>query len=339
MNGLARGLAITAAVLAAVGAGDDGSVTVVQRTWVETYTAYARIEPIRSLTVSATTTGTVSGLRLVAGDAVKAGQVIARLTGAEQAAAAARARSDVDRAEAARDLARKRVAEVQATYPDLSTRQELEAAKAAASEAEATLKAAQAALVSHQHGAAVRAPSDATVLRINVADGDRVTAGTALVRLLPEDGLWAHATFYGSAAALVAPGMTGRFEPVDGGQPVPVTVRSMAASLDPDGGREVGCRPAGTADWADGERGTLRIDGHTSTWAAVPTTALILDQGRWWVMVQTPEGPHRQEVTVGPEEEGWTLVGSGVEPGQRVVVKDAYLIFHKAFSEHYRPPD
>ncbi len=336
-----RGLLVAVLTVLTTAAGSGDLATVARRTVAEAYTAYAEVQPIRTTTISATVTGTVNDLTVVQGDAVGAGQALVRLTGNEQAAEAARARTEVTRAESALDLARKKAAEVEATYPDLSTRQEVEAAQAAVREASATLDAVQAALANHEQAVTVRSLAAGTVLRVEVADGDRVTAGSPLLRLEPEDGLWVRATFYGSAAAGLKAGMSGRFEPAGGGKGIAVKVRSVAAAVDPDGGRRVGCAAAGAgaAAWFNGERGTLRLHGPSRTWAAVPTPAMVLDAGRWWVMVQDEHGPRRQEVVVGPEEDGWTLIRSGLEPGQRVVVKDAYLVFHRTFSEHYRPPD
>lgn len=331
---LLAGLAVVVA-----GAGDEGVAVVTERTLAETYTAYAEVQPIRTTVVSATVAGTVSGLQMVPGDVVRAGQPLARLTGPEQAAAAAEARTAVTRAETALDLARKKAAEVKATYPDLSTKQELEAAQAAVRDASARVTAARATLANQERGVTVRAPVGGTVLVTEAADGDRVTAGSPLLRLQPRGELWVRGTFYGDAAAVLAPGMGGRFEPAAGGAPVPVKVRSVAEALDPDGGRRVGCTAQGSPSWINGERGTLRLEGPTRTWAAVPTPALVLDAGSWWVLVSGPDGPRPQAVEVGPEDDGWTLIRSGVRPGQQIVVKNAYLVFHRSFSEHYRPPD
>ena len=72
---------------------------------------------------------------------------------------------------------------------------------------------------------------------------------------------------------------------------------------------------------------------------AVPTRALILDQGQWWVLVHTANGNQPRLVTPGPAR-GWqTFIERGLEPGAEVVVENAYLEFHSGISKNYQPPD
>ena len=72
---------------------------------------------------------------------------------------------------------------------------------------------------------------------------------------------------------------------------------------------------------------------------SVPTRALVLDQGQWWVLVHSSTGDHRQAVVPGPAR-GWrTFIERGLEPGVQVVVENAYLEFHLGISKNYQPPD
>ena len=93
------------------------------------------------------------------------------------------------------------------------------------------------------------------------------------------------------------------------------------------------------APLASGEMGTLVLTGARRAWPAVPTEALIMDGGRWWVLVRDQGATRRQAVEIGPSMEGWTLIREGLEPGQRVVAAGAYLLFHRDFSKRYQPPD
>ena len=90
----------------------------------------------------------------------------------------------------------------------------------------------------------------------------------------------------------------------------------------------------GNAGWLIAGGGVLFL-----AFSAVPTRALILDQGKWWVMVHTATGDHPQEVIPGPTR-GWqTFIAHGLEPGTEVVVDNAYLEFHRSISQRYQPPD
>ncbi|MGA7801920.1 MAG: hypothetical protein WCC36_14025, partial [Gammaproteobacteria bacterium] len=91
--------------------------------------------------------------------------------------------------------------------------------------------------------------------------------------------------------------------------------------------------------WHNGESGTVTLEGASRTLVAVPTEALILDGGRWWVLVHTGGGNHRQVVVPGPSRGEWTTIERGLQPGTAVVVQNAYLEFHRQVSRHYQPPD
>jgi cobalt-zinc-cadmium efflux system membrane fusion protein len=71
----------------------------------------------------------------------------------------------------------------------------------------------------------------------------------------------------------------------------------------------------------------------------VPTSALVLDRGRWWVLVRTARGDRPQPVVPGPAL-GWrTWIAAGLRAGQQVVAKDAFLKYHRDIAQSYQPPD
>jgi cobalt-zinc-cadmium efflux system membrane fusion protein len=127
-----------------------------------------------------------------------------------------------------------------------------------------------------------------------------------------------------------------------------VRVRSVSRALEPDGGEAVWLVPASSArrgsaaragSWRSGEWGTVTLLGASRPMVPVPTRALILDRARWWVLVRTPRGFRRQIVVPGPTR-GWnTFIERGLEPGDRVIVENAYLEFHRGIAERYTPPD
>ncbi len=326
-------------LVAAAAAAPPGTATVETRDVAASYTAYATVEPITTVTVSAVVAGAVSDLAVVPGSAVGRGEAVARIAGPEQGAEIARARTAVARARTALHLAESTAAAVESTYPDLSTRQQLDDARAAVADARAALEAVRAGLDNQEHAATVRAPVAGTVLETFAADGDRVAIGDPLLRIQPTGGLWVRGSFFGADAGAVEVGMKGRFYPASGGAPVPVEVRSVIAPLQRDGGRGVGCAATGGATLTSGEMGTLELTGVARPWPAVPTEALVMDGGRWWVLVRDGEATRRQAVEIGPPMDGWTLIRRGLRPGEQVVTTGAYLLFHLDFSKRYQPPD
>ncbi len=314
--------------------------TVKSRTLASQLTAYAEVVAIRTITVRAMVDGTVTGFRVVPGMAVRKDEVLADLTGPEYATAVRRAHFDVVRAQTAFNLAQKTALSVKQTYPDLSTRQQLEEARAAVADARTDLQDAHTRLRYLHLGHLVRTPVDASVLATFVANGERVAANDPLVRLQPRGALWLRAVFYGKDIGILHTGMQGVFRPAAGGRLIPMTVRTIIDPLRPDGGRGVACVPTnGEPAWYSGEMGTLQLNGPRRDWAVVPTTALILYQGQWWVLVHDAKGDHRQAVVPGPTLGNITLLAKGVKPGQQVVVTDAYLRFHREFSHLYQPLD
>jgi hypothetical protein len=108
----------------------------------------------------------------------------------------------------------------------------------------------------------------------------------------------------------------------------------------PDGGLPVGLLPVGkSGHWISGETGTVTLRGAPQSGVMVPTRALILDRGLWWVLVRTPHGDMRQTVLLGPSRGDHTLIEHGLKAGAEVVVTNAYLEFHRNVSQRYQPPD
>lgn len=326
------------------GVGGGGAcVAAVAQVVVHSLQADAEIEPVRLLPVGAVGSGVVADLRVVPGSVVAAGEVLARLGGPELRARQVQREQDLRGAAAraaaadhALDAARRELA------AQLVTRQAVAAAEADAVAAGAAVRVARARLQQTRSEDTVRAPVAATVVAVQAADGQVLAAGQTIVTLQPTAALWLRAAYYGADAALLRVGMRGRFEP-SGGQPaVAVEVAAIAPALSADGGVRVGLVPTAAARpswWLAGQWGRLVLDGPATRMVMVPTEALILDRGRWWVMLHTAAGDRPQQVVPGPAR-GWrTAIVSGLAPGQQVVATDAFLAYHRGIAAHYAPPD
>lgn len=325
----AQGSAHEAATPAAAQA---ATVTVQARPVTETFRAYGRVQPVAVVQVRAVEAGVVSRL-VLPGEPVRGGQVLAVL-GGPQAQSLLAARRGALRAASIQLAADRRRLRAQ-----LVTRQAVAADEAAEAAARGRLQVALQTLT-------LRAPAAGQVLAVAAADGEQVAAGQ-LILTLQTARPWLTATYYGLQSLAIRPGMLGQFHPISG-EPISVRVRTVAQALGPDGGEQVGLFPttAGgrdpatrTASWRSGEWGTVTVTGPARRMIAVPTRALILDRARWWVLVRTAHGDRRQRVVPGPTQ-GWTtLISSGLEPGERVVVENAFLEFHRGISQRYTPPN
>ncbi len=318
---------------------EEGCAIVEERSFSASLSAFAAVEPVAAVTVPALVDGTLAGWRALPGMAVRRGEVLGNLGGPERAQEVAAARAAVDQARNALDLAEKTEAVVRETYPAISTIQKLHEARAAVAQTTSALEAAKARWAFVRDEGQIRAPVDGTLTEVYAAQGQAVVAGTILVRMEDASRLWLHAVFYGQDAMRLQPGMRGVFAPAGGGKEVPVRVSGVIAPLRPDGGRAVSCLPLGPSDWISGEAGTLKLDSSAVSWPAVPEAALILKGKTWYVVVRGPAGDEHREVGPGLESEGWRAISRGLKPGEQVVVKDAYLIFHRGVAKDFTPPD
>lgn len=315
-------------------------VTARRQDFAQQWTAYGQVRPIASVKIRAMDAGIVSRLQVLPGSAVAAGQSLARLTGARmqslltrREAAVASARARLDAALKGRQIARRQLAD------RLGTRDMADAADAELAGARAALQTALARRDEARELRILKSPVAGTVLTVNAADGEQATPGQTVLTILPSDNLWVRAEYYGADAARIHPGMSGDFKPEGGAPAVPVTVVTAGPSLDADGGVRVGLLPRAPEALPSGLWGEVTLAGPAQPMVAVPTGALILDRGAWWVLVHTPSGDLPRRVVPGPAR-GWqTAIASGLEPGEKVVAQNAFLRYHRNIANAYQPPD
>lgn len=336
------GLALDVPGLPATGQSRDaGYVTVQLAAMAPRLEAYGQVEPISALPVSAAQAGVITGLKVLPGTQVRAGQTLAYLEGPEIAALLLQGEADVRSAQAQLSASQKALSIQRgqlATH--LSTRQAVHQAESALAQAQTGFDNARARLQAVRRMRTLSAPANATVLALNAADGELVSAEQPIVTLQAATGLWLKALYYGADLSAVHIGMTGSFSPSNNGPAIPVKVRAIFGSLTPDGGESIALAPASSKSrWMNGEFGTVTLNSPQRTLVAVPTQALILDQGKWWVMVHTAQGDHPQAVVPGPAR-GWqTFLTEGLHPGEQVVVENAYMLFHQGIAQSYQTPD
>jgi RND family efflux transporter MFP subunit len=304
-------------------------------------TAYAQVEPIQLVPVDAAETGVVEGLHVLPGAFVHAGQQLASLGGPAMRTMLAQSQADVQSAHVSLVAAQKSLTIQRGQLSShLTTRQAVHQAQSAEAQAQTALENAQSQLAAVRQEMHLTATTAGTVLALNSANGQLVSAGQSILTLQPEGRLWLKATFYGADLRHLRTGMKGSFAPSDGDPAIAVRVCSIPGMLTSGGGESVSLCPAhGSAAWLNGESGTVRLDLPPQSLVAVPTRALILNQGKWWVMVHTAKGDHAQQVVPGPTQ-GWnTFVESGLAPGAQVIVNNAYLLFHASITEQFQIPD
>lgn len=344
-----RSMLLPCIVLAAVSAlanppaaaPSSGALTVQLASLTPHLRAYAQVEPIATLPINAPETGTLARLTVIPGTPVRAGQTLATLRGPavqillRQDQANLRS-ARVQLSEALQSLAIQR----RQLRAHLSTRQAVHQAAGALAKAQAALANAQSQLTAVRQMATLIAPASGLVTMLNASNGELVTAGQPVLTLQPANALSLRATYYGRNIRTIHPGMQGTFQPSDASPPIPVRVQSIAGIIGPNGGESVLLAPLHPRPkWLSGEFGVVTLHLPTRHMVVVPTRALILSQGKWWVMVHTPHGDQPRRVVPGPAQ-GWnTFISSGLVPGDQVIVTHPYLLFHSSIAEHFQIPD
>jgi RND family efflux transporter MFP subunit len=305
-------------------------VTVREQALTTSLRAFGQIKPITLLKLRTLETGTLRGLHVVPGSAVMPGEVLARLEGPRLRSLLTVHEDELRSAQAREDAAQ------------LGTQQAVDAAQYELAAAQSAVQTARAQLQETRDMQTLRAPAAGIIVALRAADGEQATPGETILTLQPAGRLWISAAYYGADAALLRTGMRGHFQPTGGGDAIPVKVESIAPGMSADGGRSVYLTPVSAVpftSWVSGQWGTVTLKGPSRTMVAVPTMALVLDRGTWWVLVHTGQGNHPQKVIPGPTQ-GWqTWIVSGLQPGQQVITQDAFLEFHRGIAQSYQPPD
>ncbi|MDE2464079.1 MAG: efflux RND transporter periplasmic adaptor subunit [Alphaproteobacteria bacterium] len=320
---------------------DADVVTVQSRQEKSQLVAYGQVGPVVIVPVSAAEPGVVTGLQARPGTHVRAGQSLAHMSGPAIDSLVVQGEADVRSAQSQLDAARKSLDIARQQLPShLTTRQAVQQAESAEAQARSGLVNAQSRLKTVRQLMTVSSPADGIVLQLNSADGALVSAGQPILTIQPANGLWLVANYYGADLAVIRVGMTGQFRPADGGAPLKVRVASIPGTLAAGGGESIAFEALNSKHtWISGEAGMVALDLPLRQMVVVPTRALVLNQGKWWVMIHSAAGDRAEEVVPGPTQ-GWdTFIVSGLAPGTKVVVNNAYLLFHASITEQFQIPD
>jgi RND family efflux transporter MFP subunit len=178
---------------------------------------------------------------------------------------------------------------------------------------------------------AVRATISGTVVEINVNNGKGVEAGQPILRIINTGTLWLKANLpaadagkaaLASGATFTVTGLDGEFRPtrlVTVGDMLDPQTRTLPVIFEvPNAGSRLKV----------GMFANVAIrTGEAKNALAVPKEALVEDEGRWFLFVQTAgEVFERREVKLGAQDKGYVQVVEGLKAHERVVSKGAYYV-------------
>lgn len=311
--------------------------------------------------VSAPVTGYLSRIQLKAGDAVGAGQELARISGrpstpldprslAEGRAALASAQAAAAQARAGLDLARSDLARAEALAPrQFVSRAQVEALRARVASGEAALAQARAeaarigALVREPDGSTgaavtLRAPAAGRVLSVVNESAGMVAEGTPIVTIGDPAALEVVVDLLSREAVQVHPGDRALITRWGGPQPL----EGRVWRVEPFGQRQISAlgveeqrvnviiRFADPARLAAAGLGHgFQVDATIERWRddkalRVPVGALFRGaEGQWQVFVIERGRARLKSVTIGQINADWGEVRAGLGESQRVVLNPA----------------
>ncbi len=310
------------AALAITAQAPAGWVTVKATQQAPILSGFASVQPATAVAIAALQPGILTSLSVAPGETVQPGQSIGQLGGPQIVAAMATAQGASNAANAALAAERGKFAD------HLST-------KAAVAQAEAAAVSARANLAALRAASSLQSPVAGQVQSLAAGPGASLQPGQAVAVVQPAAGAWVKAVLYGPRASKLSPGMPARFIPANGTPVMPVTLRGIQGTR-PDGGVELAFSGAGLQP---GEAGTLSLALPPRLVLLVPSAALVLDDGRWWVMLHDAKGAHAVQVVPGAAEGAQTPILSGLAAGDQVIVQDAALLYHRGIAAQYQPPD
>lgn len=276
--------------------------------------------------------GTVVRISKRLGDPVRAGETVALLESRDAASFAADLNSAKARAQAARSTyaREKRLFEAKIT-----ARQDLEAAQAALSQAEAELERAQAAIgaanvTGNGRYLAVTSLISGRVTEVSTQLGAYVLAGAELFQVANPDRIQIEASVPSVDAQKIRPGDPAVIELPNGGT-VDAVVRSATPSLDPESRTAtLVLAPSATPPGlTQGQAVRARITprgASTGGRIVLPEEAVQSVEGRDVVFVHVEGGFQAVPVTVGSRSGGRIEILEGLKPGLNVVTEGAFVL-------------
>lgn len=178
---------------------------------------------------------------------------------------------------------------------------------------------------------AVRAPVSGTVVEVTAGAGKGVEAGQPILRIVNTGTLWLKANLPATEIATAGKPLNATFT-VAGltDEYKPSRLVSVSDMLDPQ------TRTLPVLFEVPNQSGRLKVGlfanvsirtGSIAGALTVPKEALIEDEARWFVFIQSSgEAFDRREVKIGVEDGGFVQITSGLKGDERVVTRGAYYV-------------
>jgi cobalt-zinc-cadmium efflux system membrane fusion protein len=297
--------------------------------------ATVEADPARVVNVLAPLTGRVLALKVGLGDRVKRGQVLAVIASGDFAQAYA----DEEKARDAAELTGKALARARGVEAaGGAAGKDLEAAESADVQARAEMGRAQTRLASlngravgHPRDLVLTAPQNGVVTTLAVAPGAQVSDPTAtLMTVTNIDRVFVTANVAESDIGRATMGAQADIVlTADPGRNLRGRISEVNAVIEPDTRRQKVRIALANPDGRlmPNMYATVRLPALATTGVSVPQSALLMNNDSISVLVEVrPWVFQRRAVQIGEETQASARVVSGLQPGERVVVRGGVLL-------------
>ena len=313
----------------------------VKRHFTRTVPWIGRVESRAAVVLTAQLAGRVVALDVADQARVAAGQQIARLGGPQVETERAGLAGQVGSLTTLVALNRQTIARLkQGLRAQLATRDQMAAAQATRAKLANQLRQARLDLESFETQSRIVAPGSGTFTQRKVSVGQEVTAGQAIGTLIDGSRLRIVADLFPPiGVALQGKAVSIR---LDQQQTLTAQVRSVLP---------VAGETGATVVWIEGSQvderlrpgqtvaGNLVLEV-TAERLAVPAAAIVYDEEEHPLLFIRKGGAYEpRRVELGPGQDGWVEVLSGLEANQPVVVEGAYELFYRQFNQQFKVPD
>ncbi len=302
---------------------------------------YGRVATAVPIWLRAGAAARVVRVKVVLGEKIRPGQVLLTLGGPLLTPQLIEARAATQAAEKKLRLVRYAATAARRLYPAFTAQVTLNRRQAEVLQMATKLAAARARLDRLRGVTTVRAQISGQVSAVAVSVGTDLQAGARLLRIVPNQDVLLRAEVF-PLGWMPSIGVTGRFYPLQRQQSIPVRVTAVAAGFDTNGARELWLAPVpgqGSHGLISGESGRVVLRAPSRAAVQVPVEALVLDRAHWWVMVEEHGKLQARSVHLAADGATTGVIVQGLKPGEQVVVRDSYRLFHRDFSQHYMSTD
>ncbi|MDQ6957672.1 MAG: efflux RND transporter periplasmic adaptor subunit [Mariprofundaceae bacterium] len=299
---------------------------------------FGRVEAVSVITMTARVNGRITKIYPRDESEVHQGDMLFEFGGKEVAARRANLNEQVKLADKAVQAARRNLAiQKNMLGEHLSNRKLLNTTARTLARTESRLSAAKQALATFAAASRIRAPVEGYFTERAVYEGQYVTVGTLLARIVNPKRVRIRASLF-PPQDLQLTGRTAIVH-VSSKKALTGTVASRMPDATREGGVQVWIEGNGLQSLAPG----VQVSGDiplARQALAVPAGAIARDDlGRGYVFIKTDHGFRKQRVVTGLHDRDRVEIVSGLRGDERVATGNAYELLYRSFSKAYRAPD